>query len=74
MSAIILPGDPVDHHDLLPDILSQSITYILNINLPRVELRSHLAAALHAVPPGVDHQSQHNIRVVMRHLDQQQAT
>ena len=61
----------MDHHDLLPDILSQSITYILNINLPRVELRSHLAAALHAVPPGVAHQSQNNIRVVMHHLDQQ---
>ena len=71
MSAIILPGDPANHHDLLPDILSQSITYILNINLPRVELRSHLAAALHAVPPGVAHQSQNNIRVVMRYLDQQ---
>ena len=71
MSAIILPGDPADHHDLLPDILSQPITYILSINLPRVELRSHLAAALHAAPPGVAHQSQNNIRVVMHHLDQQ---
>ena len=71
MSAIILPGDPVDHHDLIPDILSQTITYILNINQPRVELRSHLAAALHAVPPGVAHQSQNNIKVVTRHLDQQ---
>ena len=71
MSAIILRGDPANNHDLLPDILSQSITYILNINLPRVGLRSHLAAALHAVPPGVAHQSQNNIRVVMRHLDQQ---
>ena len=65
MSAIILPGDPADHHDLSPDILSQTITYILHINLPRVELRSHLATALHAVPPGVAHQSQNNIRVVM---------
>ena len=45
-------GDPVDHHDLIPDILSQSITYILNINRPRIELRSHLVAALHAVPTG----------------------
>ena len=71
MSAIILPGDPVDHRDLIPDILSQTITYILSINQPRVELRSHLAAALHPVPPGVAHQSQNNIRVVMRHLDQQ---
>ena len=71
MSAIILPGDPADHHDLLPDILSQTITYILTINLPRVELRSHLAAALHAVPPGVAHRSQNNIRVVMHCLDQQ---
>ena len=70
-SAIILPGDPINHHNLLPDILSQTITYILNINLPRVELRSHLAAALHAVPPGVAHQSPKNIRVVMYHLDQQ---
>ena len=50
---------------------SSSITYILSINQPRVELRSHLAAALHAVPPGVAHQSQNNIRVVMSHLDQQ---
>ena len=72
MSAIILPGDPADHHDLIPDILSQTITYILNINLPRVELRSHLATALHAVPPRVAHQSQNNIRVVMHYLDQQQ--
>ena len=71
MNAIILSGDPVDHHDLIPDILSQSITYILNINRPRVELRSHLAAALHAVPPGVAHQSQNNIRVALHHLDQQ---
>ena len=71
MSAIILPGNPTSHHDLLPDILSQSITYILSINLPRVELRSHLAAALHAVPPGMAHQYQHNIRVTLHHLDQQ---
>ena len=71
MSAIILSGDPRSHHDLLPDILSQSISYILSINLPRVELRSHLAAALHAVPPGVTHQSQHNVRVTLHHLDQQ---
>ena len=71
MSAIILPGDPRTHHDLLLDILSQSITYILNINLPRVQLRSHLAAALHPVLPGVAHQSQHNIRVTLHHLDQQ---
>ena len=71
MNAIILSGDPVDHHDLIPDILSQSITYILNINRPRVELRSHLAAALHAVPPGVAHQSQSRIRVALSHLDQQ---
>ena len=72
MNALILSGDPVDHHDLIPDILSQSITYILNINRPRVELRSHLAAALHAVPPGVAHQSQSKIRVALSHLDQQQ--
>ena len=71
MNAIILTGDPVDHHDLIPDILSQSITYILNINKPRVELRSHLAAALHAVPPGVAHQSQNRIRVALSHIDQQ---
>ena len=71
MNAIILSGDPLDHHDRIPDILSQSITYILNINRPRVELRSHLAAALHAVPPGVAHQSQDNIRVALHHLDQQ---
>ena len=71
MNAIILSGDPVDHHDLIPDILSQSITYILNINRPRIELRSHLAAALHAVPPGVAHQSQSRIRVALYHLDQQ---
>ena len=71
MNAIILTGDPIDHHDLIPDILSQSITYILNINRPRVELRSHLAGALHAVPPGVAHQSQNNIRVALHHLDQQ---
>ena len=71
MNAIILSGDPVDHHDLIPDILSQSITYVLNINRPRIELRSHLAAALHAVPPGVAHQSQSRIRVALYHLDQQ---
>ena len=71
MNAIILPGDPIGHHDLIPDILSQSITYILNINRPRVELRSHLAAALHAVPPGVAHQSQKRTRVGLSHLDQQ---
>ena len=71
MNAIILSGNPVDHHDLIPDILSQSITYILNINRPRIELRSHLATALHAVPPGVAHQSQIRIRVALSHLDQQ---
>ena len=71
MNAIILTGDPVDHHDLIPDILSQSITYILNINKPRVELKSHLVAALHAVPPGVAHQSQNRIRVALSHIDQQ---
>ena len=71
MSAITLPRDPRAHHDLLPDILSQTITYILNINLQRIELRSHLAAALHPVPPGVAHQSQNNIRVTLQHLDQQ---
>ena len=73
MSAIILPQDPRVHHDLLPDILSHTITHILNLGLPRVELRSHLASALHAVPPGVTHQSQNNIKVTLRLLDRQLA-
>ena len=59
------------HLNLLPDILSQTITYILSINLLRIELRSHLAAALHPEPPGVAHQSQNNIRVALHHLDLQ---
>ena len=57
MSAIILPQDPRVHHDLLADILTHTITHILNLGLPRVELRSHLASALHAVP-GSDRSSQ----------------
>ena len=73
MSAIILPRDLRAHHDLLSDILSRTIAYILNINLPRIELRSHLAAALHAVPPGVAHQSRHNIKVTLRHFHSQQS-
>ena len=73
MSAIILPQDPRVHHDLLPDILSHTITHILNLRLPRVELRSHLASALHAVPPGVTHQSQNNIKTTLRLLDRQLA-
>ena len=71
MSVIILPRDPRVHHDLLPDILSRTIAYILDINLPRIELKSHIVAALHPVPPGVARQSQKNIRVTLRHLDLQ---
>ena len=71
MSAIILPQDPRAHHDLLPDILSHTITYILSTDLPRVELKSHLSSALHAEPPGVAYQSQNNIRVMLRRLDLQ---
>ena len=73
MSAITLPQDPKAHHDLLPDIISHTITYILNINLPRIELRSHLAAALHAVPGGVAHQSRDTIKVILRHFHSQQS-
>ena len=72
MSAIILPQDPRVHHDILPDILSHTITHILNLGLPRVELRSHLAPALRAVPPGVT-QSQNNIKVTLRPLERQLA-
>ena len=73
MSAIILPQNPRVHHDLLPDILSHTITHILKLGLPRVEIRSHLASALHAVPPGVTHQSQNNVKVTLRLLDRQLA-
>ena len=70
MNAIILPQDPRAHHDLLPNILSHTMTYILDINLPRIE-KSHLASALHAVTQGVAHQSQINSRVTLRHLELQ---
>ena len=73
MSAIILPRAPRAHHDLLPDVLSHTITYILSINLPRTKLRSHLAEALHAVPPGLAHQSQNKIKVTLRHFHVQQS-
>ena len=42
-------------------------------HLPRLELRSHLAAALHAVPPRAAHQSQNNIKVTLRHFHLQQS-
>ena len=73
MSAIILPQNPRVHHDLLPDILSHTITHILNLGLLRVEIRPHLASALHAVPPGVTYKSQNNIKVTLRLLDRQLA-
>ena len=66
MSAIVLPQDPAFHHHLLPEILSQTITYILNVNKKRVQLHTHLAGALHAIPPGVAHASCNNIRVTLR--------
>ena len=72
MSAI-LPRNPRAHHDLLPGIISHTITYILSIKLPRIELRSHLAAALHAVLGGVAHQFRNNIKVTLRHFHPQQS-
>ena len=53
MSAIVLPQDLTihhHHHHHLPEVLSLTITYILNIHLKRVELPTHLDGALHAVP------------------------
>ena len=73
MSGLILPWDPRAHHDLLPDVTSHTITYIFNVKLPRIELRSHLTAALHAVPGGVAHQSRNNIKVTLRHFHSQQS-
>ena len=73
MSAIILLQDLRAHRNLLPDILSHAIAYILSIDLPRVELRPHHASALHAVPLRGAHRSQNNIKVTLRQQHQQQA-
>ena len=71
MSALVLPRDPTIDHDLLSDILSESITYILNIYKRCVQLQTHLAGALHAVPPEVAHHSNHTIRMTIRQQDYQ---
>ena len=52
MHALVL--DPATHHDLLSDIISESITYIINIQKRRVQIRSHLTEHSHNTP-GVAH-------------------
>ena len=71
MHALVLPQDPAAHHDLLSDIISESITYMLNIQKRRIQIRSHLTEALHAIPPGVAHHSYNNIRLTVRQQDYQ---
>ena len=66
MRAIILPQDSAIHHHLLPEALSQTITYNLTICEKRVEFHIHLAGALHAVLPGVAHSFCNSIKVTLR--------
>ena len=71
MSALVLPQDPAAHRELLSDIISESTTYITNIKKRRIQVRSHLTEALHAIPSGVAHHSHNTIRPTDRQQDYQ---
>ena len=45
LEAIIVQQDPRVHHNLLSEIISHTIAYIINIDKPQVQLWTHLAEA-----------------------------